>query len=142
MSSCKGNTKFIVEISLRSQYVEARPEHFRDRLLGSGFSRAAGDPDDALVPMPAHGGGQRLQGNERIVNDQQGVGMRQVEKINHLAARDDRSASASLQRSGDKVMRIVTLTADGEKKVARARACACRWNIPSPAAPLDRPPAA
>ena len=45
--------------------------------------------------------------------------MRQVEKIGYLAARDDRRARAPLQRSGDKVMSIVTLTADGEKQVAR-----------------------
>ena len=100
------------------KHVEACPEHFRDCFLGGGLACAAGDSDDALVPMPAHCGGQGLQGDKRIVNDQQCVGMRQVKKINHLAASDDRGSSASLQRGGDKVMRIVTLTADGEKQVS------------------------
>jgi hypothetical protein len=142
----QGHTKFIVEVSLRAQHVEAGPEHFRDGFLGGGLAGAAGDSDDPLVPMPAHGGGQGLQGDERIVNDQQRMGMREVKKINHLASRDDRGARSSLERSGDKVMRIVTLTADREKKIP-SRACVCRWNIPSPAAPpdprlsaLDRPP--
>ena len=43
--------------------------------------------------------------------------MGQVKKINHLAASDDRRSSASFQRGGDEVMRIVTLTADSEKKI-------------------------
>ena len=67
----QGHAEFVVEVSLRFQNREARGQDFRNRLFSSGLARAASHSDHALIPMPAYGGCQRLQRQQRIVDDQQ-----------------------------------------------------------------------
>ncbi len=117
----QGHAKFVVEVSLGAEHMEPRAQNLSDRFLGGGFAGAAGDPDDALIPVPAHRGGQGLQRHQRIVHNQQGVGTRQLEKIRYLAARDNRGARASLKRSRDKGVRIIALPADGEEEIPRRK---------------------
>ena len=114
----QGHAKFVVEVPLGAKHRETRREDFRDRFLGRGFAGAACHSDDVLIPMPAHRGGQCLQRDQRIVHNQQSVGMGQLEEIRYFAASHNRGASAPLQRSRDEGVRIVSLPADSKKEIA------------------------
>ncbi len=135
----QGHAEFVVEVSMRFQNREARSQNFRNRLFGGGLAGAASHPDHALVPMPAHRGGQRLQRDQRIVHDQQSVGMRpgREDRLLCCGRRPPRELLAPARRRQSHEHR--NAHRGWRKTGLPAPACGCRWNIPSPAAPRGSP---
>ncbi len=62
----------VVLVALRAQRDEPALQHARDGLLGGGLGDAAGDPDDQRREPGAPGRGHRVQGPERIRDEDHG----------------------------------------------------------------------
>ena len=108
----------VVEISLRLEHVELCGERGGDGFLGGGFAGRAGDGDDALAPLAANMGGEGLQGEQRIFGDEKRHGESCVGQRGDAGARDDRGHGSALDGSGDVIVAIEALAADGEEELA------------------------
>ena len=67
----QGQAVMVVEISQGFVNAKATLQNLRDGFLGSSFSGAARNANDALTPMATHGRRQPLHGGKRVIDEQQ-----------------------------------------------------------------------
>ena len=109
----------VVEIALRLEHLETRAQRGGYGFLGGGLSGRAGDRDDLLPPLAAHVRGQRLQGEQRIVGNEERHGQRGIGQRGHARPRYHRGNGSALHGGSNKVVAVEALAAHGKKQLAR-----------------------
>ncbi len=113
--SMSGKTEMIVEVSFRLEHAETAAEDVRDGFLGGRLARRTRDAHDWLSPKPPNGGGQRLQGDEGVVDREQ-AGLHR--EAGQLILAHDRGDGAAFQRLMHEVVAVEALALDREEEFA------------------------
>ena len=113
----------VIQIPQGAAYPEAAGQHRTDHVLGGSLAIAATETDDEAVPLPAPGGGERLQGSQGILHQQHAGSGRDSDFM-----ADQHGGSSGSKGSGRKVMGIKIGALQRHKKTARHDVAGVRAN--------------
>ncbi len=114
----KWQAKGIIEIALRLQHVELRPERGGNCFFRGGLAGGAGDGNYALAPLSAHMQCKGMERDERVFRYQQRNGKRSVRQRRSLGARNDGGHRAAFKRCSNEVVPVEALPAHRKEQIA------------------------
>ncbi len=106
----------VVEIALRFEDVELRPESRSDCLFGCGLACGSGHGYDVPAPLAADMSSERLKRNERIFGDEQRNGKRRIGQSGNAGSRYHGSHGAVLDGGRNEIVSVKLLSAHGKEE--------------------------